>query len=392
MFEIPVASEVTNLVNFLTLDLLLLPYVMHVSGLLAGYANHATLCKGRTLRLVVFDIPLVGGGIVMSRCWQRSFFILVRLSVVAAVAVCNFGLEGRSRSALVTREATVRMPGILNDSFKTIYDATERRMRCSDSTENGDFKFGAVVDDQCYLDVEDHVYITRIAFNVTNITVSATNCKPVVRCPEAATTYHCDGADLVCGGTPKDSGCEISYGVEFRSCLSVVYEPSEDFGWVCLEGWLMPGNVSEKLPCRGFQAKRRDVKNWVRHYIWATPDPLVALFGSAYGVEARKNVTLPMGERFVTVVRASWLVPMLWVVCVAVGLTIWWFLQCMTGSQVIAHDERGLTKLLNKQIDGNISEEGEPGEPRGDIFLENRRRKNFWLNDRHQVVSDEAIP
>lgn len=391
MFEIPFASEVTNLVNFLALDLLLLPYVMHVSGLLAGYTNHAILCKGRTLRLVVFDIPLVGGGIVMSRCWQRSFFILVRLSVVVAVSVCNFGLEGRSRLSFVTREATVRIPGKLTESFENIYYATERRMRCTDATENGDFKFGAVIDDHCYLDVMDHVYIQKVAFDATNITASATNCKPTVLCPQIATAYKCDGVDLVCGGTPKSSGCNVAIGVQFRSCVSVVYEDSRDYGWLCLEGWLMPGHVSAWAMCRGFHARREDVKDWVQHYLFATSDPLVALFGSVYGLEARRNVTLPQGERFVTVVQATWIVPMLWVVCVTLGLTFWWFLQHITGSHVIAHDERGLTKLLNKQIEGSTSDESEFEEPRGIVFLSKRANWRFWLKDPDRVTSDESM-
>lgn len=390
MFEIPFASELTNMVNFITLDLVLLPYVMHVSGLLAGYANHSTLSKARELRLVVFDIPLVGGGIVMSRCWLRTFFIIVRLSVVAAVAVCNFGLEGRSRAELVTREATVRVPGVLNDSFNTIYMATERRMRCSDSTENGDFKFGAVMDDRCYLEGTDDVYISKLAFDSTNITASATSCESHVRCSDLATTFHCDRVDLVCSGTSKDSGCEVAAGVQFRSCVSVVYDPSDASGWICLEGWLMPGIASERALCRQFWARRQDVQDWVKLYLSVTADPLVALFGSAYGQEARRNVTVPDGEKSLTIVQAIWIVPMIWVVIVAVVLTIWLFWCRVTGAHVIAHDERGLTKLLNKQIEESMSDFDDFELPQ-DIFMEKTQTWLPYVKDEDQSTSTVSV-
>lgn len=379
------------MVNFIALDLVLLPYVMHVSGLLAGYANHSTLSKTRKLRLVVFDIPLVGGGIVMSRCWLRTFLIIVRLSVVAAVAVCNFGLEGRSRAKFVTREAAVRVPGVLNDSFFTIYKATERRMRCSDSMENGDFKFGAVIDDRCYLEGTDGVYISKLAFESANITVSATSCESHVRCSYSTTTFQCDRVDHVCVGNPKDSGCEGANGVQFRSCVSVVYDYSDASGWICLEGWLTPGIASERALCRQFWARRQDVQDWVNLYISDTDDPLVALFGSAYGQEARRNVTVPDGEKSLTIIQAIWIVPMIWVVGVAVVLTIWWFLCRVTGAHVIAHDERGLTKLLNRQIEESVSRFDDFEPPQDILFMENAQTWLPYMKDEDQSTSTDSV-
>lgn len=391
MFEIPFASELTNLVNFIIMDLLLLPYVMYVSGLLAGYANHSTLCKARKLHLVVFDIPLVGGGIVMSRCWLRTFFISIRLSVVAAVAISNFGLEGRSKTEFVVREATVRVPGALKDPFTSIYTATERRMRCSDSTESGDFNFGAVIDDRCYLDKKDYVFFSQLAFNLTNIAPSATNCKSSPHCSQVRTTFHCDGVDLVCAGTSEDSKCEVADGVQLDSCVSVVYHPSNNFGWLCMHGWLVPGQMSAEVPGRRFSAKREDVKDWVNYFLYDTADPLVAMFGSAYGQELRQKVTVPAGERHLTVVRATWFVPMVWVIFVAFALTMWWLVCRVNGALVIAHDERGLTKLLHKKIEDSKSELDESEKPYDSFFEQKRRAWKTFVSDEFQSTSTTSI-
>lgn len=357
MVEVPVPSEVMNVLNFLALDLILLPYIMHISGRLAGFANKETLKRGEHLKLVVFDPPVVGGGIVMARSTQRSLLIAARLSAVLAVAVCNFGLEGRSRVRHVEREALVRVPGPLAESFDEIYLATERRMRCSGSLRQDMFYFGAVLDDHCYPTSKTHVYVQGLSFDLEPISTPAKRCTPSARCLSNSTVYRCKHVDFICGGVEVTSGCPYASGVLNSSCVSVVYSEDSDRAWLCGQGWLAPADTNEQAYCRGIIAKRKDIDSWV-DYLWtSTFDPLTAIFASAYGKERREIVSVPEGELLVTIIRIWWFIPTGWVILVAGILSTNWLRYHCSNVQPFAHDERGLTKLLRKEIDTKQNDE-----------------------------------
>lgn len=361
MIEVPISSEVMNVLNFLVMDLLLLPYIMHVSGRIAGFANSETLKRGQPLKLVVFDPPVIGGGIVMARSMRRTFLVIARLSVVLAVAICNFGLEGRSRVRQVKREAVVRVPGDLTNSFEEIYNATERRMRCSGSSEQDLFVFGAVMDERCHLNSNVHVYIQGMSYDLQSINASAKSCVPRARCVTNATVYRCEYADLICGGVEPQSGCASADGILEDSCIAVVYSEDSDYAWLCDQGWLAPSEVRRRVFCRGIVASRKDIELWVDHLWISTFDPLTAMFASAYGKEQREVVPIPEGDLLVTVVRVWWFVPTVWVILIAGVLTSCW-LQCHCNDlKIFAHDERGLTRLLQKGMNDKISSDETTG-------------------------------
>lgn len=355
MIEVPVSSEIMGLLNFLAMDLILLPYIMHVSGRLAGFANCETLKRGNPLKLVVFDPPVIGGGIVMARSTGRTLLITARLSVVLAVAVCNFGLEGRSRVRQVEREAAVRLPGALMEPFEDIYSATERRMRCSGSLEQDMFFFGAVLDDRCYLNSDVHVYIRGLSYNLQPINASAKSCVPRARCETNSTVYRCEHADLICGGLELSSGCTYADNILEASCAAVVYSEDSDYAWVCAQGWLAPNHMKQQVSCRRITARRKDIESWVDHLWISTFDPLTAIFASAYGKEQREVVLVPEGDLLVTVVRVWWFVSTIWVILVA-GLQTMYWLQCHRKHlQLFAHDERSLTRLLRNEMKVELS-------------------------------------
>lgn len=374
MFQIPLPSEAVSLINFLVLDIFLLSYIMHMSGLLAGHANHYMLRSRRKLHLVAFDIPLVGGGIVMARNWRRLLFILLRLSVVAAVAVCNFGLEGRSARIFAERDVNIRAPGLLSDPFATIFSVTEPRIHCHNSTHDKDYKLGLVADGRCYRDVIDHVhvYVSSLGPSVEKIQASAKDCRKEVHGEEfPLTVYRCDAADLVCLG-----GSCWNHGIANNTCKVMVYSDNDKYAWGCQGDYnlrLQPGEENKELQCRRLGARRKDLDNWLEIYIhivmhvkersniWSAWDDdnllFRAVFASAYGVEKRVRVRLPVEEEQpVTVVRLWWLIPTLWVLGVAAIVTVWRLVHMFKRSPVIAHDERRLVRLLDRKIEYQLGD------------------------------------
>lgn len=376
MFQILLPSEAVSLINFLVLDIFLLSYIMHMSGMLAGHANHNMLRSRRGLHLVAFDIPLVGGGIVMARNRRRLLFILLRLSVVVAVAVCNFGLEGRSVRLFAEHDVNIRAPGRLLDPVATIFTVTEPRIRCHNSTHDKDYKLGLVADGRCYSDVIDHVHVFSLGRSVEKTQASAKGCREDVHCEGGfpLTVYRCDAADLVCQGA--SSICP-KHGIANDTCKALAYSDNDKYAWVCQDRdynlRLQPDEEDKEVQCRGLSASRKDLDKWLDIYIyilmdvversdiwsaWNDEDLLLrAVFASAYGVEKRVRVRLPNEEEQpVTVVRLWWLLPTLWVLGVAAIVTVWRLVHMFKRSPIVAHDERGLVRLLDRKIECQLGD------------------------------------
>lgn len=343
--ELPIPSELCGLANFLMVDIFMLSYIMYISGILAGYVNDRCVRERMSLQLVTFNVPVIGGGIVMNRGPCRRIFIALRLSVVIAVAACNFGLEGRSVQAFDERKAMVRGPGRMSDkSIESVHNATERNLRCGNAVGD-DIVFGSVVDGQCYLNIHSHVTIRNLTMNRVRLWESAKNCTRHERCGIHTMVYRCEAADIVCAASPLcfDSGSE---GV--GRCGSVSYE--EGYAWICEYNALTPDGVPTPVNCRGIAARREDISGWVDLYNVGTDDVVVAVFGSAYGMSKAVEVRIPNGVKVVTIVNLWWVIPVSWVLAVFLLLTVWSMALSWRGGRVIAHDEAGLLCIIEKYV------------------------------------------
>lgn len=376
MFQLRMASEIVNLINFVLLDFVMLSYIMYMSGLLAGHANHFTLTRQNRLDLVPCDIPLIGGGLCMSKGRFRFLLLALRLSAVVAVFACNFGLEGRSRPRMSTRTANIRFPGpppsALNVPFN-VYVATELRQRCvrqpDPNIDRNDFSFGAVIDNRCYPQLDDYVYITGMAYEFEVISVSAKGCKLEQDCEYRHTKFRCedvDIVDIVCPGLQDDSTCKLRSPLpqgqpppptplQTSLCISVVYVPDGNYAWLCddsEDGVVVPEAQGEAT-CRRINARQEDLRWWTDYYRYRTPEPIEALFSSAYGQQKTVQLDVPSGEEPFTVVTWWWLVPVFWLLSVALTVSVLKLFVQMKKypTPVIAHDERGLTRLLGRQIE-----------------------------------------
>lgn len=121
--------------------------------------------------------------------------------------------------------------------------------------------------------------------------------------------------------------------------------------WLCSQGWLRPHHTAPHAHCRKVGANPDDVKDWVLYFPAATNEPLRALFASAYGSKTVATVDVPGGSRGVTVVSVWWMVPMAWIIFVSFLLSGWRGWYVLLGTEVVVHDERGLTRLLNQQLE-----------------------------------------
>lgn len=363
MFEVALASEVSNLLNFLVLDVLVLPFITYTSSKLAGFANYAHLQRRDSVSLVEFDVPLVGGGLIMSKGWRRIMFVALRVSVVVAVAVSNFGLEGRTSDAMVTRQGDIRVPGILQDPENTITEVALTRVRCytrpdnATSSENRTAIYGSVIDGECYEGVKDFVYIHEKTY-FPQIDAAAENCVPSFNCdnvPYPTTTYRCDQADVVCTGVPETSGCSYQDGIRKNTfgdleCYSVSYKEGDNYMWYCNKDRVLPGTKATLNDCWGFTARREHVQSWNETFPSLTLMYGKALFASAYGAEQRVEVTVPEGKRPVTGVRLWWVLSVAWVGAVALFMAGWVCFHVLRGSKETVHDEHGLVHLLEKRL------------------------------------------
>lgn len=352
MFELPLSSEIAGFINFLTLELIVMSYIMFATSVIAGSLNYRAIQKGTTLSLKVFDVPHIGGGLVMNASRARWLLIFIRFSALVAITVSNFGLEGRTRPIVKFQEALVRRPGVLEPlNTATLFNATERRMRCA-KTDGDKLVFGAVLDGFCYPSLNTDVHVQSISLNFTQFNASALGCTVVPEEELFFTVYRCRDMDLNCLG--------LFYGgeeVEKGRCESVIYE--ENVSWLCPVHSARPGVVDEPVECRLIRARRTDIARWPDIFRYRTDDLETAVFGAAYGVEERKLVAVPTGEENVTIVSMFWLVPAIYEICIVWIVTIWGIFLMVRGAKNVGNDERGLTRLLRRRLDMTIVQLGE---------------------------------
>lgn len=367
--EVPLPSELCVLVNFIVVDVLLLSLVMHVSSLLAGHANHHILSHYQGLHLKPFTMPIIGGGLVTARGFRRTIFIIIRLSVVVAAVLCNYGLEGRSRPSFKSQPALMRVPGPLLEDNGTVpsrerivdlmYASTRYRMNCLKLTKRG-LVFGSVINTSCYHDMEVDVFIKSFDFEPELVDTRATECKAKVDCEFVRTTFRCKQADIVCAGVDNFSKrcpgwaklADYVSPLTERNCHAVIYAGQGDRAWMCDRGKTWPGKRRKRKEyCESFQAKRESVERWVDYYMPLTLNQRMALFAAAYGTPKQTEVTVPDGgQKAVTVVNMFWFVSVAWVLAVAIALSGWKCVHIVRGTPRVAHDENGLSRLLDRQI------------------------------------------
>lgn len=359
LFDIPLRSEFTNVLNFLILDVLFLPFIMYMSGKLAGYVNNDILQKRGSVILRGFDLPLVGGGMIMPRGWRRNMFIFLRLSVVVAVAVSNFGLEGRTSTVDTTVSGEVRAPGLLRDANNTITEVVLKQVRCNNRINEDTVIYGSVVDGKCFPNVTEFATIrSRTRFETLN--ASAMNCEPTYNCdntPYPTTTFRCDQSDVVCNGVPKSAGCENQEGMKKNTfgqpeCLSLSYGPRNDYAFFCIhprEGVAIPGTSGPLRNCYAYDVNRADVQGWNETFPRITFMVGKAMYASAYGAKRVVRASVPL-ERPVTGVRLRWVLSVAWVVAVAMTFCLWAFFYTHQGFEEIIHDERGLVALVRERM------------------------------------------
>lgn len=364
LFEIPLRSEISNLLNFLVLDIIFLPFIMYTSGKLAGYVNTEMLRKRGAITLKEFDIPLIGGGMVMAQGWRRTLFILLRLSVVVAVAVSNFGLEGRNSTVTITRSGIVRVPGVLADANRTITEVVLPLVRCNRRIDENTLRKGSVVDGRCYADIPDFAVVRSRTVHET-LNASALNCVPSYNCdntPYPTTTYRCDKSDVVCSGVPETAGCSNQEGMKRNTfglleCQSVSYGPQDDYAFFCTgqPGVAMPGTSGPLANCYAYEVKRADVERWNETFPSITAMVGKAMFASAYGAERQVQVTVPSDDRPpVTGVRMRWVLSIAWIIAVASLFSLWVLFYMYHDVKEIIHDEGGLVSELQKRMDLDV--------------------------------------
>lgn len=308
-----------------------------------------------------FDIPLIGGGMVMASGWRRTLFILLRFSVLVAVAVSNFGLEGRNSIGLVTRAGTVRVPGLLSDARNTITGVVLPQARCYKKIDEIKSVNGSVIDGKCYKDIPDYTVVRSRTFHKT-LNASARNCVPSYNCdnkPYPTTTYRCDSSDIVCNGVPKRAGCSNQDGMQkdaFDSleCQSVSYGPQDGYAFFSLttENVAMPETSGPLKDCFAFDVKRADVERWNETYPSITTMVPKAIYASAYGASKEVQVTIPRDglPRPVTGVRMRWVMSIAWVLGVALVFSLWVLFYIYQGHGEMLHDERGLVQEMRKRL------------------------------------------
>lgn len=345
-FEVGISSEVAGVGNFLLCELVAMAYIMHVSGLVAGALNHGRVKNGEKICLRPFDAPHFGGGLVMGKTASRYLLIFLRVSAVVAVAVGNFGLEGRTKIVTESHVGVVRSPGKMAPlSRANLFNATERRMRCA-TVQGEDLLFGTVVDGLCYHDLRTAVYVQSLGLQYHQFKADAVNCVKHVEKDMHFTVFRCDGADISCMGLEMD-------GMSWRGrCESVLYR--EDESWLCSIESALPGMRNVPVECRKMKASREAVEQWTSIFRYRTTDLMTAVFGAAYGVEKRELVRIPVGERNVTVVTLFWMVAIGYLGLVVVGVSIWAFVVG-GGRRRFAHDENGLLRLLVASV-GDVDE------------------------------------
>lgn len=397
MVTLYLSSEICSFIHFILVDILLLSYVIHFSSVLAGHINYYILAHRHKLRLIPFNVPVIGGGLVTERGLRRKILIFVRVSVVIAAAISNYGLEGRSEISFETRNARMRKPGpLLEDDGRPplssdlatplIFNITQVRTNCF-RLEGKKKIFGAVLDEKCYHDLTDDVFIVSSGLEPELVETTATDCEAEVDCDYFRTIFRCKSADMHCPGINRFKKRCPNEGpkaepVRKELCEGVVYAENGDNVWLCDQGIIRPEKTGvKKEPCLPFQVERASVGKWLEYYPSLTKNRETALFAAAYGSPDEREVEVPTDEQIaVTIVNLFWFLPIAWILCTVVAISIWKGVHKFHKTPKVAHDEKELARLLDREIDGRMGN------------LESGREGLVRIRDKMHDSLEDGIP
>ena len=365
MVRVEIPSEVLNVVNFVLLDIILLPYALFMSGKIAGFSNNDALIKRGTVHLVEYKIPAIGGSLVMSAGWLRRCLIGLRLAILIFVAVANLGIEGRTVQNDVIREAVIRVPGPFDLKQEDSITALGDHIECNEV--KGDlFVFGSVIDNECFTEIKDYVTIYEMSAPFVERTAPMHLCTITSKDCQR-TMYRCETVELYCNGVSKDTECHDPQGIVPNSCAGIVYDDDNEGAYFCNSGDIVGDSLVEMQQCRHFVAKREDIVHWNETYELlkeSFDNGMPSVFATAYGAKRMQNVTLSEESRVVTDVSLLWIIPASMTVGVCLALTAYVvFQQCWEGSKAVAQDEHGLLELLGKPVQLVRMANGDNDEP-----------------------------
>ena len=365
MVRVEIPSEVLNVVNFVLLDIILLPYALFMSSKLAGFSNNEALNKRGTIHLVEYKIPAIGGSLVMSAGWRRRCLIGLRLAILMFVAVANLGIEGRTVQNAVIREAVIRVPGPSDLKHKDSVSAAINQIECSEA-EGDLFVFGSVIDNECFIKIKDYVTIHEVSEPFVERTAPMQLCTITSKDCQR-TIYRCENVELSCNGVSKDTECHDPQGIVPNSCAGIVYDDENEGAYVCDSGDIVGDSLVKMPKCRHFVAKREDIVHWVETYELmkdGSDTGMLSVFATAYGAKRMQNVTVSEESRVVTDVNMLWIIPASMTVGVCLALTAYVvFQQCWEGSKAVLQDEHGLLKHLGKPVQLVQMANGDNDEP-----------------------------
>lgn len=365
MVQVEIPSEILNVVNFVLMDILFLPYVLCMSSKLAGYANHNALEERGVVKLVEYKLPAIGGGLVMSPGWRRRLLLAIRIAVLLFVALANLGLEGRTVPSAMTREAEIRVPGRFDVSERGAVKVIGEQIECNEIVDEL-FIFGSVIDGECFKKIRDYVSIHEMSAPFVERNVSLNRC--VVSSEDCERTmYRCEQVDLLCNGVAEETKCDNVEGIISDSCAAVIYDEDDEGGFMCNSGDIVSGSEASMVEegtvsgleahlkfCRHFVARREDIVHWNDTYVVLdqfSDSGMVSVFGTAYADSQLRNITLSAEDRIVTEISLLWIIPASMTLFVGVVLTGWVILQWSRGAKAVAHDERGLMRVLGKPVE-----------------------------------------
>ncbi|PXF45362.1 hypothetical protein BWQ96_04882 [Gracilariopsis chorda] len=355
LFQIPIASELVNVVNFIVVDLLIISFVMEVTGIIAGHINHHSLRNDSRLKLDPFHLPLIGGGLITFRGRHRNILIMVRISVLLAAIASTFGVEGRTELPIVERSAMIRRPGFQQPSNEDTMERMQRGFSCG-TWEEDVFYFGTMADDECYPNTPQYSSIRSVS-RVRGAEGEAHNCTASYFCTgnQPISTYRCAKADIICQGVPLESGCANAKGIETdvdkkEKCNAILFTDDGEHVIGCSSGVLRPNSSQTLGNCWKFNMNPEDAQWWNETYPRLTLFNARAVYASANGIEERRTVELPGNARPVTIVTLWWIVSVGWLVLVSVILACAWVVFKSKTPQARLHTAKSLVQILETPV------------------------------------------
>ena len=345
------------MVHFFVIDLVVVSFVLHATGVCAGFLNNQELSSSAQVTLVPFDVPLIGGGLITWRGRHRLFLILVRISVFLAASASTFGIEGRSEVPGVLQSAMIRKPGFKGRIDEDAMELIQPGFSCG--TWEGDvFHFGTMANGKCYPEVREYASIQTVS-RLRSVQAEAFNCTVSHFCDGAwsTSTYRCDNADIVCDGVPETSGCAEAQGPATGvdgglKCKAILFLDDGRQVAGCWEGVLKPESSSTLQNCWKFAMRAEDARWWNETYPRLTRFNGRAVFTSANGIEERQNVVLPGDSTAVTVVTIWWVVSIGWLAIVCITLSGAWIRLKLKHAQSRLCNTSSLLQMLNRRNDG----------------------------------------